>query len=172
MGRKDQKPVGATLPSPKIFSEQSPSSYALLTGRAPFGGDSVEETLVQVRESPPLAPSKINPAAPRDLEVICLKCLEKDQARRYTSPQALADDLGRYLAGEPIQARPVTKFEFVVMWARRKPAIAVLVGLVALVTVLGLGGVLWQWRAALAARLDADAKAESAKQNLRPLFAA
>ncbi|MFI5456664.1 MAG: hypothetical protein ACHRXM_14545 [Isosphaerales bacterium] len=119
--------------------------YVLLTGRAPFRGDSVAETLDLVRESPPLAPSKINPRAPRDLEVICLKCLEKAPARRFTSTQALADDLDRYLAGEPILARLVTTFERAVKWARRKPAIAALLGLVTAVTALGLGGVLWQW---------------------------
>ena len=76
--------------------------YALLTGGAPFGGDSVQETLEQVRESAPSAPSKINPKVPRDLEVICLKCLEKDPARRYASAQALADDLRRFIEGRPI----------------------------------------------------------------------
>ena len=86
---------------------------------------------------------------PRDLETICLKCLEKEPGRRYASAAALADDLGRYLAGEPIVARPVTRFERAVKWARRKPAIAALLGLVALVTALGLGGVLWQWREAV-----------------------
>ncbi len=83
--------------------------YALLTGRAPFGGASVAETLEQVRDSTPAPPSKINTSTPRDLEVICLRCLEKDPARRYASALALADDLGRYLAGEPIAARPVGK---------------------------------------------------------------
>ena len=80
------------------------------------------------------------------------------------SAAALADDLRRYLAGEPIVARPVTRFERAVKWARRKPAIAALLGLVALVTALGLGGVLWQWRAAVRARNVADQESRNAKK--------
>src|SRR5262249_37935643 len=72
--------------------------YAALTGRAPFGGESVEEILAQVRDSVPVPPSKLNPRSPRDLEVICLKCLERNSQRRYSSAQALAEDLGRYLS--------------------------------------------------------------------------
>jgi eukaryotic-like serine/threonine-protein kinase len=136
--------------------------YALLTGRAPFTGDSVDETLEQVRSASPSLPSKINPSTPRDLEVICLKCLEKEPSRRYASAQALGDDLDRYLAGEPILARPVRRYERVVKWARRRPTIAALMGLVTLVTALGLGGVLWQWRAALLARHHAERESERA----------
>ena len=71
--------------------------YALLTGKAPFGGDSVMDNLDQVRERPPEHPGRLNANVPRDLEVICLKCLEKAPARRYSSAQAVADDLHRYL---------------------------------------------------------------------------
>ena len=132
--------------------------YALLTGRAPFDCDSIVETLEEVRSATPVAPSKKNPRAPRDLEVICLKCLEKDPARRYGSAQALADDLARYLAGQPIVARPVTLFERAGKWARRKPAIAALLVVVIFVAALGSCGVLWQWRAAVLARCDAERK--------------
>jgi WD40 repeat protein len=100
--------------------------YALLTGRAPFGGDGVMETLDAVRTHPPEPPTRLNPRLSRDLEVICLKCLEKDPQRRYTSARALAEDLRRYLAGEPITARPVGRMQRAWMWSRRNPGIAAL----------------------------------------------
>ncbi len=80
--------------------------YALLTGPGPFRGESLADILEQVREQPPERPVEAQPRTPRDLEIICLKCLEKDPRRRYASAQALAEDLGRYVAGEPITARP------------------------------------------------------------------
>jgi WD40 repeat protein len=114
--------------------------YATLTGRAPFGGDSVEEILGQVRESVPTPPSKLNPRAPRDLEIICLKCLEKDPQRRYASASALADDLGRYLSGEPIQARPIGTARRAWMWYRRNKAISALAALLVASMVMGTVG--------------------------------
>jgi WD40 repeat protein/tetratricopeptide (TPR) repeat protein len=102
--------------------------YALLTGRAPFHGDSALDTLQAVRERAPEPPSKINPKAPRDLEIICLKCLEKDPARRYESAQAFADDLRRFLRGEPILARPTWMIERGWFWCKRNPWLAVAIG--------------------------------------------
>ncbi len=105
--------------------------YALLTGRAPFGGDSVVETLDAVRNTPPELPRRINAAVPRDLETICLKCLEKDPRRRYPTAQALADDLHAWLETRPIAARRVGAAERAWLWCRRKPAVAALSAAVA-----------------------------------------
>ena len=111
----------------------------------------------------PVPPRRLNASVPRDLETICLKCLEKESGKRYVSAAALGEDLRRYLDGEPIVARPVTRFVRAAKWARRKPAVAALLGLVALVTALGLGGVLWQWREAVDARDVAERETERAK---------
>jgi serine/threonine-protein kinase len=81
--------------------------YVVLAGRAPFGGESVVETLDAVRTRPPEPPSRFNGNVPRDLEIICLKCLEKEPSRRYATARDLAEDLRRWLAGVPIAARPV-----------------------------------------------------------------
>src|SRR5215469_2008445 len=100
--------------------------YELLTGRPPFRGASMLETLEQVRQRDPLPPSQLQPNTPSDLETICLKCLQKDPAKRYVTASELADDLGRFLAGRPIQARPVGRVERVYRWAKRNPALAAL----------------------------------------------
>ncbi len=116
--------------------------YALLTGRAPFGGESPVETLEQVRERKPESPSRLNPRVPRDLETITLKCLEKEPTRRYASAQALADDLRRYVSGESILARPVWLATRGWMWCKRKPALAGLAAslILALLIVLAIEG--------------------------------
>jgi tetratricopeptide (TPR) repeat protein len=112
--------------------------YELLTGKPPFRGATPLETLQQVAEQEPEHPAKIRPDVDRDLATIALKCLEKDPLRRYPSAQALADDLNRWLRGEPIVARPTWLWRRAVKWARRRPMAAALVG-VALVATLAVG---------------------------------
>jgi eukaryotic-like serine/threonine-protein kinase len=137
--------------------------YALVTGRPPFQAATPMDTVIQLLTDEPVPPRRINAALPRDLETICLKCLEKEPGRRYASAAALQQDLRHYLAGEPIVARPVTTLERAAKWARRRPAVAGLLGLVAFVAALGLGGVVWQWRAAVRARDVADEQSKNAE---------
>ncbi len=100
--------------------------YSLLMGRPPFEGGSLADVLQAVREQAPDPPSRQNARLPRDLEVICLKCLEKEPRRRYRSAEALADDLERFHAGKPIEARPVGAATRAWMWCKRNPWLAVL----------------------------------------------
>jgi tetratricopeptide (TPR) repeat protein/tRNA A-37 threonylcarbamoyl transferase component Bud32 len=109
--------------------------YEMLTGRPPLLGTTVLETLALVKDKDPLPPSQLQPSIPRDLETICLKCLQKEPARRYESTEALVEDLRHFLAGEPIKARPVSQMERAWRWCRRNPKVALLSALIALLVV-------------------------------------
>jgi WD40 repeat protein/serine/threonine protein kinase len=100
--------------------------YEALTGSPPFGGGTSMETIRQVLDQEPRRPSLLNRAVDRDLETVCLKCLEKDPERRYRSAEAVAEDLQRWLRQEPILARPATRVEHLRKWVRRRPAVAAL----------------------------------------------
>jgi WD40 repeat protein/serine/threonine protein kinase len=101
--------------------------YECLTGRPPFQGASVPDTLGLVRFQEAVPPRRLQPKVPPDLETICLKCLQKERPRRYTTAQALADDLRRFLDGRPVLARPVSATQRAWRWGRRNPGIASLV---------------------------------------------
>jgi tRNA A-37 threonylcarbamoyl transferase component Bud32 len=133
--------------------------YECLTGRPPFKGASVLETLEQVRGMEPVPPARLHPGLPRDMETICLKCLQKEPGRRYGSAAALAEDLRRFQAGEPILARPVGKLERGVKWVRRNPVLA---GALATVLAALLLGAIFSTHYALQARAT---EGELATQN-------
>ena len=111
--------------------------YELLTGRLPFQGETTLETLQKVVDTEPTPPSRLHPRLPRDIETICLKCLEKDRWKRYGTALDLADELRRFQDGKPILARPVRAAERLLKWVRRKPTLAALAAtiLMALLTV-------------------------------------
>ncbi len=122
--------------------------YELLTGRPPFLAESVQETLLKIRDAEPVAPRVLNNRVPRDLETICLKCLQKEPDQRYATARELAEELDRFLRGEPIRARPISLVARTGRWCKRRPQIA---GLSLALLVLGLAGfiaVLTQWRRA------------------------
>jgi hypothetical protein len=121
--------------------------YELLTGRPPFEGESTLETLLRVQDQEPARPRTLHRRIDRDLESVCLKCLEKDARHRYGSAAALADDLERWLRGASVAAQPFRRIGRLVKWGRRRPAITTLLALCLLTGLALPAGFLWQSRA-------------------------
>jgi WD40 repeat protein len=145
--------------------------YACLAGRPPFQGQTVVETLDQVRTQEPLPPSRWQAGVPLDVETICLKCLRKEPEKRYASAAELADDLGCYQRGEPILARPVGRLERAGKWVKRNPVVFGAAVAVLLALTVGLAGVVWfayqageEAKAARKAEGKADAEAKAANE--------
>jgi formylglycine-generating enzyme required for sulfatase activity/tRNA A-37 threonylcarbamoyl transferase component Bud32 len=120
--------------------------YELLTGRPPFKAANRLDTLLQVLSDEPVPVRRLQPKTPRDIDTICLKCLEKQPARRYAKALDLADDLRRFLNQEPIQARPTGLLERAVKWVRRQPVIAGLLTLVVLTTAGCIAAFAWAYK--------------------------
>jgi WD40 repeat protein len=139
--------------------------YHLLTGRAPFQAATLTETLDLVLHTEPVELRLLNPAAPRDLETICLKCLEKEPDKRYATALMVAEELGRFLEGKPVLARPVGRLAKSWRWCRRNPRLALTTGTAVLCLLLGLAGVTWQWRRAESQRARAGAEGLLARRN-------
>jgi tRNA A-37 threonylcarbamoyl transferase component Bud32 len=144
--------------------------YELLTGRPPFWALSPLQTLQLVMEGEPARPRLLNPAVPRDLETICLKCLKNEPACRYPSASALAEDLRRFLVGKPVQARRVSPLGRAWRWGRRNGLVAGLLVFLMLSFLGGFAGVVYQWRQTEAARRAAEASADETVQLLSDIM--
>lgn len=147
--------------------------YELLTGRPPYHGTTIAEILAQMQIVDPPPVRQLRPGVAKDLRTICMKCLQRDPDDRYASAALLVADLQRFLRGDPIEARPVGRFEQAFRWAARHRMVTLLASLVVLATLAGGSGIIWQWQraedglvrasnAALAARI-----AEKAEQRQR-----
>jgi serine/threonine-protein kinase len=157
--------------------------YDLLTGTPPFTGPTPMDVVLQVLDREPVPPRQVRPEVDRDLETICLKCLAKEPAKRYSTAEALAEDLERWLRDEPIQARPVGAWEKAVKWVQRQRTVAALWALCIVVTliamsqlfgatvavVVGALGVLWLGLALVLLRRQAELRAAAAGEPVEPM---
>jgi serine/threonine protein kinase/tetratricopeptide (TPR) repeat protein len=140
--------------------------YEALTGRPPFMAATVLDTQEQARTREPVPPGRLQPQVPRDLETICLTCLHKEPHKRYACATDLAEDLRRFLAGEPVRARPVSLWQRAVKWARRRPTAAALVVLSGLAVAALVGGV-WLHTAQLKAQVERAEASEALARKQR-----
>jgi WD40 repeat protein len=143
--------------------------YETLTGRPPFLAATCQEVLQQVSWHEPVPPRRLQPQVPRDLETICLRCLQKEPRKRYANAGELADDVRRFLGGEPIRARPVGRAERLARWCRRNPTVASLAAAFVSTLLFGLAGVSWKW---LEAKALAQRNQQLAQENQAALLKA
>ena len=139
--------------------------YHALTGRPPFVGEGLAETVQQVLNVEPVSPHALNPRLPADLETVCLRCLEKEPGKRYATAQMLAEELGRFLEDKPVLARRVGWLDKAWRWCWRNPRLASATGTALLSLLIGLAGVTLQWRRAESQRARAEAEANLARRN-------
>ncbi|WP_165224027.1 protein kinase domain-containing protein [Aquisphaera insulae] len=146
--------------------------YELLTGRPPFRGASPYETLLLVRDEEPVPPGRLRRGLPKDIETICLKCLEKDPGRRYATADDLADDLDAFRQGRPVAARPVGRLARLARWARRNPAVAAPSAMSIVLVAAMLTLITIFWRRAEAQRAELAESVRAADLRGRTLLAA
>ena len=144
--------------------------YELITGVAPFKAATTYDTLQQVLKSEPVNPRVLNSAVPVDLETICLKCLQKERERRYSTAQELADELQRFIEGVPIQARPVSRPERIVRWCKRNPRVAALSGAAITGVLVALVAMTISYFQILEAKKEAELSFRQAKEAVDEFF--
>ena len=141
--------------------------YECLIGRPPFIGASPIETMLQITQVEPIPPRQILSTIPRDLEIICLKCLRKDPSQRYPSAQDLAEDLQRFLDGKPITAKPVSSLERLLKWMKRRPALASTIAVSTLsLLLLLIGWISFTFRLQKEVKLKTEAQSEAEQKGL------
>ncbi len=164
--------AAAAAPTADVYSLGA-ILYELLTGRPPFAEATLLETLTAIIEREAISPRKLVHSIPRDLETIVLRAIAKRPANRYATAAALAEDLRRFLANQTIQARRVSWLERSWRWGRRNPASALMLAALLAAVAIGLSGITWQWRDAVAARIATEAergkavRAHAAEQTAR-----
>ncbi|WP_459556729.1 protein kinase domain-containing protein [Lacunimicrobium album] len=140
--------------------------YELLTGRPPFTAETSAETRRQVIDEEPVPPTRLNSRVPRDLETICLKCLQKDPLRRYETAEDLADDLERFIQGEPILARPAGIIEQICKWCLRRPSTTIAIAVSVLAMTGAVTGGIWLQRVENARQTEAVVRREAARASI------